>query len=310
MSFVKICGSTVRHGFSMSSIPIAADGSNQPDLVRDGHVVGHLKRVGNVQEGLEVFWSSRWPRLGAPDATRISCGNGSIVNAFLLPAAIDTQLQTGEHSEVFLGHQQISFSCLAAGAAQCDLDFAWKEHTGPPRLSFLKLCGGKRRDLDISSDLSVAPAVLVLGDNLREWEKDTKLTLEPDDVEATFSFKLDHRLLPGEQALRLNPPQLHVVGSDILNAELMGDWLNGALVDADSDHADLQVKFECLHSGTAKVQVTVPVAGDIPFDPVTFAFMKRCSRPFWHQGASAAVGLFMFLFGCSSIALLAGLRKV
>eukprot|EP00747_Dinoflagellata_sp_TGD_P163518 gnl/TRDRNA2_/TRDRNA2_182263_c0_seq1.p1 gnl/TRDRNA2_/TRDRNA2_182263_c0~~gnl/TRDRNA2_/TRDRNA2_182263_c0_seq1.p1 ORF type:complete len:764 (+),score=128.08 gnl/TRDRNA2_/TRDRNA2_182263_c0_seq1:320-2293(+) len=276
-SFVKQCGGTVRRGFDLSTAAFSPGANGQHgNLVHDGVVVQKLPDVSNQDSLAAVYWRSRYAELGAPDASRLKCTGGIASASFAQPTVV------AHDGPELTGRQDMRFICHKAGTAHCTATFGWRLYGGPS-LHFNKVCGGERSDVDITSDLAAAPLVLLAGKDQQSWsERGPEVVLPPDEDQTTFTVSLDHQLRPGQDVLKVAPPQIRVFRPDIVQANVIGMLAGGGEVDA-SDGADLDVQMHCLGTGTSRIEVTLPIHQESEFKPLNFAFQKRCVLVSYYQ---------------------------
>eukprot|EP00927_Polykrikos_kofoidii_P021809 TRINITY_DN20542_c0_g1_i1.p1 TRINITY_DN20542_c0_g1~~TRINITY_DN20542_c0_g1_i1.p1 ORF type:complete len:745 (-),score=105.62 TRINITY_DN20542_c0_g1_i1:52-2223(-) len=324
VSFVKQCGDILHNGFGLASYPLHAPWIATPDLVSDeGVVVGRLGTIDNTQRSTAVFWRSHWPNLGPPDATRLNCAvrvgakafggsgdvpinNRSVANVSLAgPVTVDASM---DESGLLAGHQTVLSHCVQPGVVQCTLQFGWRLHGGPS-ISFTKVCGGIRSDVDVVSDLQTAKAVVLRGQEAPQWSANPAVVLPPEENRQTFTVMLDKALEPGKEALKVAPPTIRVLSPDVVNARLSGDLVLGGEVSSNvsAKSMDIEVITECLETGSSRIEVTLPLGGGEPFKPLTFAFLKRCYVvSYWQQWWISVLAIFLLIFLVSCTALLVG----
>jgi len=152
-----------------------------------------------------------------------------------------------------------------------------------------------------------APAVLLQGKENRAWGVNPEVTLPADQDKTVFTVSLDRTLKPGEQILKVAPPQLRVFNPDVVEAVAVGELAGGGQVDGDADGgSDLEVQTKCKKSGTSRVEVTLPISSFEPFKPLNFAFTKRCTVvSYYQQWWVVSLLTFGTLFSFSFLVMLA-----
>jgi hypothetical protein len=298
LSFIKQCGGMMQEGFDVASHMLVPS-FVAPDLIKNGMPTsknGFMGDVGNLQSTHSVYWRLADRSLGPPDAMRLTC-DGGFVSSSLLKPPTPTRAAGG----VLAGRQDMRFTCSRSGVSWCTLHFGWNLYEGPS-LRLRKFCGGSRNDVDVFSDMAGAPAVLLQGQENSAWGINPEVTLPADQDKTTFTVSLDHTLLPGEQLLKVHPPQVRIFNPDVLEAVVVGELARGGEVDGDKDGgSDLEVETNCKKSGTSRVEVTLPINSIDSFKPLNFAFTKRCTVvSYYQQGWVVALMSFMTLMACSA----------
>merc|ERR1719498_1143956 len=148
------------------------------------------------------------------------------------------------------------FSCIKAGRSKCRLQFGWPLHEGPA-LEFHKTCGGEREDVDVASDDPSKPPVLLQGRTDDAWSINPQVSLPAEEETTSFTVSLDEALRPGEEALKIDPPQIRVFSPDVVRAFVVGELAQGSLLGSGATKgtiptAELDVKMQCLATGTSK----------------------------------------------------------
>jgi len=301
ITFVKQCGGGVRHGFDVSTRPLASH-TGLADLLRDGTAVpGSPLRVGSLLAGgaaARIYWRSRDGSHGPPDATRLSCSDG-VSGMALAPVAAKAG------NGALVGHQDFRLSCAKTGAVQCVLSFGWRLYRGPA-LHLRKVCQGVSVVVRAQQD----PAfVLLQGQDdhlpLPSHARSTKMTLPPEENTTVFTVSLDRALSLGEDALRIASPELRISRPDIVKGRIVGELAHGGAIGAmhasgvsdDDGVADLEVEVECLQWGrgtSSLIEVILPIAGQ-GSKPSRFSFVKSCDA----ASSDASDRLFICLFGAA-----------
>jgi hypothetical protein len=295
IAFLKQCGGLHRDGFDVSTHAFAA--GDVGNLVHNGKPIGKLPDLGNTLFGGALYWRDTNPTLDSPKVT-LSCTHDLVkTNMFDAVAAA--------HDTVPTGRKDISMQCLRDGTADCTLSFSWHTYDNAD-LHFRKVCGGVRTDVDVQSDLPNAPLVLLAGKAEPAWSLDPQVTLPPEEDKTTFTISLDKALKPGGEALKLAPPQVRVFRPDVCKAFIIGEMVDGGEVEAE-DGSDVELQMECLTTGTSRIEVTLPIASTDEFNPLTFAFVKKCIvvsywQQWWFLSVMCFVGVFLLsctvLLGC------------
>jgi hypothetical protein len=303
LSFVKRCGGVVKEGFDVAS-HMLVPAFVMPDLIKDGATTsknGFAGDVKNLQSTFSIYWRLADRSRGPPDTMRVTC-DGGIVTSSLLQPPPPTRAAGG----ILAGRQDVRFSCSRSGVSWCTLHFAWKLYEGPS-LRLRKFCGGNRNDVDVFSDMAGAPAVLLQGKENRAWGVNPEVTLPADQDKTIFTVSLDRTLMPGEQILKVAPPQLRVFNPDVVEAVAVGELAGGGQVDGDADGgSDLEVQTKCKKSGNSRIEVTLPISSFEPFKPLNFAFTKRCTVvAYYQQWWIASLITFGTLFSFSCLIMLA-----
>lgn len=304
-AFVKQCGGAVRQGFDVATHMLVPN-FVQPNLLRNGAPVKAAKKgfagdVGNLKSTASVYWRSSDPSRGPPDAMRVTCEGGIVQSSVLAPSP-----PTRASGGILAGRQDIRFSCTRSGISWCTVHFAWKLYEGPS-VRLRKFCGGERDDVDVFSDMAGAPAVFLQGSRQdRAWGKSPEVTLPADQDKTTFTVSLDRALKPGEQILKVAPPQIRVYSPEVVEAVVLGQLAKGGDVDADKDGgSDLEVETKCKKTGTSRIEVTLPISSFEPFKPLNFAFSKTCVVVgYWQQWYVVALLTFAMFFSVSCLAVL------
>jgi len=220
------------------------------------------------------------------------------VNSSLPLAAIQ-----GVGNDFLSGQQDVHLTCAKTGVANCVLNLEWALYQGVA-LPFRKICGGRRAGVRIIADQTHDHLVL-----LQEGLKINPLvSLTPEEDNTTFTVSLARSLAPGEDALRLAPPQLSVFNPDVVRAYIKGPLVKGGVIAKHS--ADLRIDMECLRSGSSRIEITLPIAAKAKFKPITFGFTKRCVMVnYWQQWWVSILLIFCLLFFCSCTVMLAIVMK-
>jgi len=300
VSLIKECGGVVRQGFDVATRPFGVNGEISPVsamLVRNGVAVAHMPDVINSMSVVQVYWALRTRSLGPPDAARLEC-TGGIVNSSLPQAVI-----LGIGDGLVSGRQEMHLPCAKAGAANCVLNLEWALYQGVA-IPFRKICGGRREGVQVIADEVHDRSVLLQGTKPKRaredegWDLNPLVSVSPEEDNTTFTISLARSLAPGEDALRLAPPQLSVFNPHVVRAYITGSLMRGGVVA--SRGAAVRVNFQCLRSGSSRVEVTLPVAGSAKFKPITFSFTKRCVVVhYWQQWWVTILLIFCLVFCCS-----------
>lgn len=297
LSFVKQCGGIVKEGFDVASHMLVPS-FVAPNFIKNGVFSkdGFMGDVGNLQRTHSVYWRLADRALGPPDAMRLTC-DGGFVQSSLLAAPMPTRASGG----ILAGRQDMSFICSRSGVSWCTLHFGWKLYEGPS-LRLRKFCGGTRNDVDVFSDMAGAPAVLLQGKENSAWGIHPEVTLPSDQAKTTFTLSLDRALKPGEQLLKVSPPQIRIFNPEVVEAAVVGELARGGDVNGDQDGgSDLEVETRCKKSGSSRVEVTLPINSFESFKPLNFAFTKQCTVvSYYHQWWIVALLTFgtVFAFSC------------
>merc|ERR550537_1263836 len=70
----------------------------------------------------------------------------------------------------------------------------------------------------------------------------------------------------------------------------------------EGEGADIDLQMQCLTTGTSRIEVTLPIASTDDFQPLSFAFVKKCVViSYWQQWWFLAVMCFVgvFLLSCT-----------
>merc|ERR550537_1344985 len=75
----------------------------------------------------------------------------------------------------------------------------------------------------------------------------------------------------------------------------------------EGEGADIDLQMQCLTTGTSRIEVTLPIASTDDFQPLSFAFVKKCVvisywQQWWFLAVLSFVGVFLLsctvLLGC------------
>lgn len=274
ISFIKRCGALLNSGFDISTRPFQFNMGQTPDLVLNGASVGRLPAIGGPSLAANLYWRSQHFDLGAPNANIVSCP-GDVAEAWLDPPELGEAKDEGGQLH---GRQGMRFRCMRAGATHCTLRFAWQSLQQGPEIRFLKVCGGRRHDIDIASDIKHARVVLLQGKVDPSWGSHPQARLMEDVDRASFTL-LQHTFQKlGEDQIKLAAPKLRVITPGIVKASVGGALAGGGAVETSTDGAKLEVSTECLAKGTTDIEVTLPFAEGAMYEPIRFVFSKACAR--------------------------------
>jgi hypothetical protein len=261
----KVCGGSSKPGLAVG---LTQGGS---DIVSNGKLVGKMHDVESLTDTTRLYTSYTPMSIDDPDAELQPTLKCVGANPWEANPTVQTVLTAGTETGSF----DIFYACQHKGVSQCTFSLGlkfWKD----PGISWKKVCGGIRQDIDIQSDLETYSNVFTAGKAATAWLpnfSEVKLPVEEDFL--TFTLHKSATAAATEPII-LKGGEVEVSPKDALEVSLEQD-LSGRVLGSATDNATVKVKHVCKGHGDVNVTVRFPIDGHVP-KPLQLALLRSRAR--------------------------------